>query len=291
MKKILYLLSIVVLGSLVASCNINDLPKFDNKDAFVSFPQGTMEIAEDGGTLNIPVSLTSLGGTATITYEFVDGTAKAGIDFADASDAASAGTLTFAAGESLKQIPVRIIQHAGAYTGDLTFTVKFKSTGDTKPGAVTECKVTINDLDHPLSSILGDYTAVGMKYAATPYEITWTMNLSKDADDDTKVWFFNIFGNDGWADWDTIYYGIADIANNKIAVPAGQESEYLYGGTTPVTLFGFDGTDIYDDVTISITISNAGATLTFGDDYGPFAYIIGAGTVGGLLPGVVCTKD
>ena len=287
MKKILYLLSIVVLGSLVASCNINDLPKFDNKDAFVSFPQGTMAIAEDGATLKIPVSLTSLGGTATITYEFVDGTAKAGIDYADASDAAAAGTLTFAAGESLKEIPVTIIAHTGTFTGDLTFSVKFKSTGDTKPGAVTECKVTINDLDHPLGPILGDYACSGTDGWGDP--LAWTMGLSKDATDLTKVWFFNIFAVDSWADWDTIYYGIADMANNKITIPLGQESEYLYGGTTPVSLYGCDGAGMITTGDMVVVIADSGATLKW-DTMAPWARIEGAGNLNIILPGFTCTK-
>jgi hypothetical protein len=119
MKKIFYLISIVVLGFLAASCNINEFPTFDDNDAFAAFPTASMKIAEDGGTLNIPVHVTSLKGVATtVTYEFVNGSATQGVDFEDAS---GTGSLSFGAGESEKNIVVKILPHAGVFTGDRTF--------------------------------------------------------------------------------------------------------------------------------------------------------------------------
>ena len=245
-----------------------------------------MSITEDGGTLNIPVSVTSLGGVATtVSYEFVNGSAKQGVDFEDAS---GSGTISFGAGETQKNIAVKIINHPGVFTGDLKFTVKFKSAGDVKMGASNTCAVTINDLDHPLSAILGDYTAKGESYFNGPQE--WIMNFSKDASDVSKVWIDNIFASDSWADWDTIFYGLVDDDLTNISVPLGQETEYKYSGTTPCVLLGFDGEDGWDEGYLNIAIKNGGKTLEF-IDYGPWLYIPGAGSVNIVYGGVVCTKN
>ena len=286
MKKIFYLFSIVVMGMLVASCNLNEFPTFDDKDAFAAFPTSSMSIAEDGGVLNIPVHVTSLNGVATtISYEFVNGSAKQGVDFEDAS---GSGTLSFSAGESQKNIAVKIINHPGVFTGDLKFSVKFKSTGDVAAGAATTCSVTINDLDHPLSAILGDYTAKGTSKFNGAQE--WTMTFIKDASDVTKVWIYNIFGSDGWADTDTMFYGIADDELTNISVPLGQETEYVYSNGNACMLLGFDGSEGWDEGVLNIQILDGGNTLKF-IDYGPWLYIPGAGSVNILYGGIVCTKD
>lgn len=285
MKKIFYLFSIVLMGSLVASCNINEMPTFNDSDAFAAFKTSSMSIAEDGGTLNIPVSVTSLGGVATtVSYEFVNGSAKQGVDFEDAS---GSGTISFGAGETLKNIAVKIINHPGVFTGDLKFSVKFKSAGDVKMGASNTCAVTINDLDHPLSAILGDYACKSM--SAWGDDLEWIMNFSKDASDVSKVWIFNIFASAGWADWDTIFYGLVDDDLTNIAVPLGQETEYKYGGTTPCVLLGFDGEEGWDEGYMNIAIKDGGKKLEF-IDYGPWLYIPGAGSVNIVYAGFTCTK-
>lgn len=285
MKKIFYLFSIVLMGSLVASCHLNDMPTFNDSDAFAAFKTSSMSITEDGGTLNIPVSVTSLGGVATtVSYEFVNGSAKQGVDFEDAS---GSGTISFGAGETLKNIAVKIINHPGVFTGDLNFSVKFKSAGDVKMGASNTCTVTINDLDHPLSAILGDYACKST--SAWGDDLEWIMNFSKDASDVSKVWIYNIFASDGWADWDTIFYGLVDSDLTNISVPLGQETEYKYGGTTPCVLLGFDGEGGYDEGYLNIAIKNGGKTLEF-IDYGPWLYIPGAGNVNIVYGGFTCTK-
>ena len=285
MKKIFYLFSIVLMGSLVASCNLNDMPTFNDSDAFAAFKTSSMSIAEDGGTLNIPVSVTSLGGVATtVSYEFVNGSAKQGVDFEDAS---GSGTISFGAGETLKNIAVKIINHPGVFTGDLKFSVKFKSAGDVKMGASNTCAVTINDLDHPLSAILGDYACKST--SAWGDDLEWIMNFSKDASDVSKVWIYNIFASDGWADWDTIFYGLVDDDLTNISVPLGQETEYKYQGTTPCVLLGFDGEEGWDEGYLNIAIKNGGKTLEF-IDYGPWLYIPGAGSVNIVYGGFTCTK-
>lgn len=286
MKKIFAFFSIAALGLLTVSCNINEMPKFNPDDAFAAFQKSTLKISEDGGSISIPVHITSLGGAATtVTYEFVDGTAVKGVDYEDAS---GTGSITFAANEDTKNITVNIIPHIGTFTGDLNFSVKFKSTGDVKAGANNSCTVTISDTDHPLAMILGTYTATGEGYWDGVY--SWAMEYKKDVSDVTKVWIDNIFGDSGWSGDDTMFYGVVNDEKTKITVPLGQETEYKYQGTTACLLLGFDGTGGYDEGNIEIAIKDNGATLQFDNVFGPALYIPGAGYVNIIYPGIVCKK-
>ena len=57
---------------MLASCNLNDYPEFDDADAFLAFTSSTASIGEESGTLEIPVLLTSKSGmTATAEIEVV----------------------------------------------------------------------------------------------------------------------------------------------------------------------------------------------------------------------------
>lgn len=287
MKKIYYLISIVVLGTLLASCSkLNETPTFDDKDAFAAFPTSSLKIAEDGGTLNIPVHVTSLNGVATtVSYEFVNGSASQGVDFEDAS---GSGTLSFAAGESEKNITVKILPHLGTFTGDKSFSVRFKSAGDVKIGVGNTCTVTINDLDHPLSAILGNYHCkTGDAWGG---DNDWTMTFMKDASDVSKVWIYNIFALDDWAGMDTIFYGIVDEDMTTITIPLGQESEYKYSNGKPITLLGFDGEEGWDEGSMVVSIKDGGKTLVWDPGFGPWAWIEGAGNLNILYGGFTCTK-
>ena len=287
MKKIFYLFCIVVMGSLVASCHLNELPTFDDNDAFAAFTKSTMTIAENGGTLNIPVHVSSLGGVATtVTYEFVNGSAKQGVDFEDAS---GTGSISFSAGESEKNIVVKIIEHPGVFTGDRSFSVKFKSAGDTKIGANNVCNVTINDLDHPLSALFGTYTAKGTSYFSGPVEEE--MTFMKDDSDVTKVWIDNLFCNSGWSGSDTMFYGIVNDDMTLITIPLGQETEYIRSSTgKPCLLLGCDDElNIYDSGNITVAIKEGGKRLEF-LDLGPCLYLQNEGYASVMFGDIVCTK-
>lgn len=264
MKKIFYIFSIVVLGSLVASCNLNPLPTFDDNDTFAAFSASSLKVAEDGGTLNIPVHVTSLKGVATtITYEFVNGSASQGVDFEDAS---GSGTISFAAGETEKNITVKILPHLGVFTGDRNFSVRFKSTGDIKAGASDVCAVTITDIDHPLSNLFGTYTGT----TVSPWygEFAWEIVISKDASDITKVWISDpdpYFASYGYT---SSIYGIVNSDKTQITVPTRQTHVSAY----ETAIVGFDTVDPYDatsDADIIITI-NPDGSLSIPNGWGVF---------------------
>lgn len=302
MKKI-YSVIVMALGLvMLVSCELNKDPLFNDKDAFVAFDNAAFTCTETDGEISIPVTLASLDGmNTTISYEAVNGTAKAGTNF-ELVD--GTGTLTFTPDGRTQYIKVRILDPgvvysrgervSGLYTGDLKFKLAFKSTGDVNGSMESVCTVTIKDIDHPMSALLGSYTMNGESYFNGPTR--WTMSILKDESDDHMVWFFNIFAVDGWADTDTMYYGIVDADLTTISIPLGQESEYTRPTGYHLTLYGVDSElNGYEAGTLTVAIekdANGFVTgLDFGDELGIWAYLPTEGSLNVLLPGISGTKD
>ena len=284
MKKIILLLNVFAL-CLLASCNPNKIAEFDDKDAFVAFGGANYAITEDGASIKVPVTLASVKGLeATVTVEGVDGTAKAGVDYNLATS-----SLQFNSTTRTAYVEVNIINRPGEYTGDLNFTLKFSNLGGVNAGFQSTTTVTINDLDHPLSFILGEYTASGVSYWDGP--ITWTMTLKKDPADDSKVWFDNIFGNASWAGDDTMFYGVVSPDKTTITIPLGQTSEYTYSNGKPLILLGLSSElNGYDSGNVIVTIKDEGKNLDFGKEYGFWVQIVDTGNIAIVLPGITATK-
>lgn len=240
MKKIFYLLAIpaAVLAMSTSCSNLNTYPVFDDANAFVAFGQTAATVAEDAGYVNIPIVLSSVAGiSTTITYELVDGEgetgAKAGVDFIVPDDL----TATFSESHRIDTISIQIINRPGDYTKDLSFTVRIANTGTVTDGAANECRVTITDLDHPLSDIVGTYTATDANGTS------WSMSLVLDDTDDTMIWIQDIagFASGGWPLDQTMFYGVVDHETLTITIPVGQETAFTYdvlgdGTLVPLTL-------------------------------------------------------
>lgn len=246
MKKILSYISLFVFGAvLFSSCDLNKSPKFNDKDACVGFEKPSYSVNEKGKQIVIPVTLASVKGiSTTISYEAVDGEgksgAKNGVDYTLADET---GTLTFSADARTQYITINIIERDGVYTGDLRFSLKIKSTGDVDASAETTCTISILDNDHPLASILGKYTgSANSSNKKGPYQ--WEMEIMKDASDASVVWFAGIipyFAEDfSYPQYDTRFYGIADLEAGTITVPLGQTCAYKYSGTYDIYLYGVD---------------------------------------------------
>ncbi|MCR4860851.1 MAG: hypothetical protein K5910_09330 [Bacteroidales bacterium] len=304
MKKISSLIVLAFGLVALASCELNSDPKFNDSDAFVAFDKAAFSCSETDGEISVPVTLASLDGmSTTVSYGAVDGTAKSGVNY-ELVD--GAGTLTFTPTARTQYVKVRVLDPgveyedgervSGLYTGDLKFKLEFKSTGDVGTSMQNACTVTIKDIDHPMSALLGTYKTEGPDYFSGGATVSWMMTITKDASDDHMVWFDNIFGNDGWAGDDMLYYGNVDADLTTITVPLGQESEYKYGGTASVLLLGIDADlEGYESgaLTISIIKDASGKVtgLDFGDELGIWAYIPGAGSISIMLPGITATKN
>lgn len=213
MKKILALFSAIVLGVvLFTSCDINSLPEFNDKDAYIAFNSGSANAEEDAGTIKIPVYLVSKKGlSGTATYEFVDGTAKKGINY----NPISSGALTFSGREGDTQyIEVQIINKPDVYTGNLSFRINLTGVGGVNLGARSSFTVTIVDLNHPLTRFFGNWQA---SIDDTP---AWSLTVSPDKNKDNTdmLWFSQFSGIEN-----TRIYGTINANHTEVRFPIGRE--------------------------------------------------------------------
>ena len=281
---------------MLASCDKNEPNVFDDKDAFVAFDAVSVtydeDYSKDGATFKIPVTLASVKGLEeTVKFEIVTPEKKAAVAGVNYELVTTTGVLSFDAEHRTQYIEFKTIAD-GEYTGDLKFSVKLLPSETLPVGSEDECAVTISDIDHPLTFMLGAYTATGVNFWNGP--TTWTMTLYKDAEDDHKVWIDNLFEKASWAAEDTRYYGIVSDDNTTLNIPFGQTSEYIYGSTgTPITLLGFDGEGGYDtgSVDVQIIVDGEKVTLDFGTEWGFWVWIENAGNLNIVSPGITAEKN
>jgi len=296
MKKVLLYITLFAGIFAATSCDKNLPPVFDDANAFVAFDSATASIdeaiiAEDGSimdqaTLRIPVTLASVKGLSeTVKFTVADGTAKAGVNY---NLKTTSGTLSFDAEHRTQYVEFEIL-YFDEYTGDLNFIVTLSENENINLGYLSSCTVTVGDVDHPLSALIGEYTATSGDGNV------WSMVLKKDEKDDHMVWFFNIFGNAGWAIDGTMFYGNVDDEMESINIPFGQQSVYKYGDETPVTLYWLDNDDNVGktgSITVKI-LKDADGKITgldFGTEYGFYALLEGLGYVGLVYPQITAVK-
>lgn len=238
MKKLILYINIIFMGAfLLTSCELNEIPKFDDADTFAYFTSPSLSISEQGGTLSIPVNLASTDGiSTTVSYQIIDGTAENGTHFTPVS---GSGTLSFDSNTRTNNIEINIVDIAGVFTGDLKFTIELVNSPNAAIGADNVCEITIQDEDHPLSAILGTYSASAVGYWDGPIE--WDIVFEKDSDDISLVWIHN-FVLDGSS---VPVYGIVNEDMTEIKIPVEQD---LVPDTA--LLVGWYGPDGIDNWTI-----------------------------------------
>lgn len=289
MRKILSLLTASML-LLLSSCELNEMPEFDDSNAFVAFENTTMSIDEDGGTINIPVTLASVKGmSAEVSYTLIDGTAEEGINFTPPES----GTLTFDAENRTQYIEVSIIDVPGEFTGDLQFQVQLNDDGTIKPSAENLCVVTIKDLDHPLSQFFGDWTANADSYYFGD-GISWDVTIEKDENDVAVLWITDIvYGFPNWGfsypNVDTRFYATVNEEKTELSFAIGQTCAYQYQGEHDISLNGLTSEmNVIESGSVVATVSEDGNTITF-EELG--LYVTDAtGYWDGILPGMTWTK-
>ena len=303
MKLNIKYLSFLLAGAVaLASCDKNEPNVFDDKDAFVAFDAVAVTYAEDYSvpaeegaaplSFKIPVTLASVKGLEeTVKFEIVTPEEKGAVEDVNYKLLTTSGVLSFNA-ENRTQYIEFVTMTDGEYTGDLKFTVKLLPSETLPVGSESECVVTISDIDHPLTFILGDFTASGIDYWDGPS--SWTITIHKDAEDDHKVWFDNLYNNTGWIDPRTRFYGVVNDEKTVINIPFGQESEYKYSNGMPLILLGLDA-DLYGHDTgsmdVAITVDGANVSLDFGDEFGFWVQIKDTGNLGIIRPGITAVKN
>lgn len=292
MKKISILFAAAAMALAFASCsNLNSTPEFTDDMSFVAFDNLSMSVAEDGKTVKIPITMASIDPAAvSVAYSVVDSEgnlAKEGRNFKFRDNS---GVIVFDGKERSSYIEVEIIDNPGVFTGDIKFQIELVSAGELNIGFNKTCTVTITDNDHPLSDILGWFAATAGDGKA------WDMELRKDPNDISVVWFYNIGAmSANWAGDDIMYYGNVEYdsatGTGTITCPLGQESEYKYGGTTPVMLYMLDAEaeSYFTEGNLVFEISDHGKKLSIPEN-GVYLLIPGAGYVGMAVAPIVATK-
>lgn len=250
-----------------ASCS-NDQPEFNDKDAFVAFTSTSASINENGGELKIPVLLSSLNGKdGSVDFELVadeNAPAEEGVNYSVEN---TSKTLTFTKDENTQYIVLKINDLAGKFTGDLRFTVKLSNPQGINLGADNTFSVTIVDLDHPLAFMLGTYSATGQSNFNG--DTSWTLRITKDDSDVSKVWIYNLVP--GGSSSDSPVYGTVNDAKDEIHIPVGQETA-TSSSYPHISLEGFRGAEGEEDINDYLigkitTDENGNAIITFENDW------------------------
>lgn len=262
MKKIFkYFALAAIVTAALASCNKNEAAEFDDSNAFVAFDEAVANIDEDSAdTLRIAVTLASVKGLEErIGYTVTNGTAKADTNFVVVD---STATLSFDKDHRTAYIEIIPIAD-GLYTGDLKFTITLNESDNIALGSASKCEVTVNDIDHPLTPILGTYKFNGESYFRGALE--GDIQLLKDEEDDHMVWFQDVFFGPGGTGPRFAFYGNVNDGMTEIVIPFGQTITYKHGGLD-VYVFGSDADlNIYETGALTVTVDVAAGKLDFGN--------------------------
>ena len=256
-KTIKYIFGVLALAASFSCSNLNKTPEFKAEDSFLAFSASSVVCTEVSGTVSVPVNFACVEPSdVMMTYEVVDGTAKAGRDYELVDPTA---VLSLKGGARDGVITFKVIPHEGEYTKDRSFTVNIKSAGDFNIGAERSCVVTIQDLDHPLAPILGSYTVT--TDSNWDGVVSFSTELEKDPEDVSIVWISDPcnLGSDH-----KLYGNVSeDMATITFPLP----QTYEHNGYKCVYK-ACDGDLIYDEGVITLTLDPSGATRTYSADMG-----------------------
>lgn len=288
--KLTYGLMAATMFSL-ASCDINDYPEFDDANAFVAVQTQSASIAENAGkTLEIPVMLTSLAGQqGSVDFVITPDSVAGAIENTHFTIGNESKTLTFTKEAPVQNIVINVKDN-DVFEGDKKFTIELVNAQGVKLGASKKCVVSVEDDEHPLAFILGDFTGKGTEN--WDGEVEWSTTVSKDATDLNKVWLTGLLPSTT-----TAVYGIVNEDHTEISIPTGQTIEPH--SSYDIVLDGYllkDGaeTRLQSGENIIGKIAEDG-TISFPDYYmGAYAYNkttgVGAGWWTLVLDGAVLKK-
>jgi hypothetical protein len=225
-------------------------------------------VYEDAGVIEIPVKAVS-DVAFTLTFETEDGTkrdATTGLDVPNGQKGADydivdndAAIVRFEAGEAQKSIKVRITDFPGVLTGNKDFTIRMKSSGnEVCKGGYSYCKVTIIDNDHPLKSILGEYTATDAD------GVSWTLTLAADPDNWYTAFIDGIVPTfaGSYVGQGNRHYVPATVSEDlsRISVTYGYKLADPYNDHD-ILIYGYDGSYVYSSGTAAFEKTDTGYKL------------------------------
>lgn len=295
-RKYINILLAVFLLFAFASCeDINEPITFSQEDAFVAFPSSSKTIQEGSSpqTYAIPVMVSAVEGSPAVTvdFEFTPNTdaqpAEQGVDYELINESSS---LNFEKGWGYDTIFVRTIPN-GEFTGDMSFFVSItgNSQGYQDNGLETTLQVTLQDNEHPLNLVLGDYQITGT--SDFNGDFTQQISIEPHPENYTQVALKVMELIPGWGfTEEDIFYADVDLEEMTFKIQAGQS--FPSRGYGPSIITGFYGSagdtqiengeyitgDIAEDGTITMR-DWIGFQITSGSNEGLFFDIWQSGTV------------
>lgn len=262
---------------MLASCNLNEYPEFDDANAFVAIQQSSASISENGGAVEIPVMLTSLSGiSGSVDFTITPAETAGSVEGTHFRLANESKTLSFSKDAPTQYIKIEPIDN-DTFGGDTKFTIELTNPQGVTLGANKKCQVTVEDDEHPLAFILGTMNALGYDYFSGGAEEEWTATFEKDPTDLSKVWIYNICSGG----CSLPVYGIVNEDKTEIRIPVGQTTANT--SSYDVILEGFRDngeTDIPNGDYIVGRITESG-TIVISDWFGAHAYNAGTTTSAG----------
>lgn len=257
---------LIALAAMAFSSCSNDLPEFNDADAFVALSQSTATMGETSGENEVTVMLTSLGGKeGTVDFEIVPDSIAPAVEGTDFEVVNASKTLSFTKDANTQVIKIKVIDN-DVYTGDKRFTINLVNANGVNIGAEKSVVVTIEDDEHPLAFMLGTYAAKGPDYFADGELTDWTVKIAKDDADASKVWISNMVPGGS----NTPIYGTVNDAKDEIRIPVKQDIVITssYPHVWFEAFFGEVGEeDVEDFVVGHITVNGSGKAVISFPDY------------------------
>ncbi len=254
---------LVALATMAFSSCSNDLPEFNDADAFVALRATTASFVENGDGTEIDVLLTSLNGLeGSVDFEIVPDEAAPATEGVDFTIENASKTLTFTKDAPTQSIKIKAIDN-DVYTGDKRFTINLVNAKGVNLGANKSITITVEDDEHPLAFMLGTYAAKGSSLFNG--DIEWTVKIAKDDTDAAKVWISNMVPGGS----NTPIYGTVNDAKDEIRIPVKQDIVITasYPHVWFEAFYGVDGDEDVEDFVVGHISTNADgkAVISFPD--------------------------
>jgi hypothetical protein len=245
------------------------------------FDKTSMAATETAGTVSIPVTIASLEPISTTVTYSVDAEASTAVAGEHYNLVDPSAVLSFNGTDRTAYIEVEVLPNIGEFTGDKTVVIKLENANGINLGSEKVCTFTINDLDHPLSDILGTYTL-------TDGSTTKTITIEKDASDLTVVHFPDIMsGVSSWLgsgySFDIFGQVSGEEGSRTIVIPLPVDTGYKYSNGESLMIYQGDANAVYY-TGASVTLTQTSATTFSSGEFGLVGYIKGAGYVEWIDP-------
>ncbi len=219
MKRNLIYLAVAAFALLAVSCNRKCDYEFVK---YATFCTTSYNVAENAGEFSIPVVMMNGSGDAQVSVAIEAITAEEDTDYELVTPAN--GILNFTGDTDTLNVVIAVTSHEGVLTGNKSFNIKLASLTDgVQCGNINKAKVTIADLDHPLSPFVGQWDGAPVFASDPPEAIPTTLEISIDEEDETNSRMI-IYGLEAaYAQYAVPVYGIYDADRSIVTVQAGQK--------------------------------------------------------------------